>query len=173
MSTREAFTMLRRSLATATAVVALALPLSSCGFEYATQRDYTPGAGTNSREADVDVLSAVVVSGAEGKGTLVASLSNDLDKAQQLVGVTGKRVSTNSEVKETPVEVAVTPIEIGPHKIVNLATAEDVTPITVVGDFRAGNVLSLDFSFDSGESVTLEVPVVANDKGDWKGLDKS
>ena len=53
-----------RSLATAAAVVALAVPLTSCGFSYATERDYTPAGGANSREGVVDLLSAVVVSGA-------------------------------------------------------------------------------------------------------------
>ena len=55
-----------RSLATAAAVVALAVPLTSCGFSYATERDYTPAGGANNREGVVDLLSAVVVSGAEG-----------------------------------------------------------------------------------------------------------
>ena len=63
-----------RPLAIAAAVLALAAPLSSCGFDYATERDYTPGSGANNREGVVDVLSAVVVSGAEGSGTFVASL---------------------------------------------------------------------------------------------------
>ena len=52
-----------RSLATAAAVIALAVPLTSCGFSYATERDYTPAGGANSREGVVDLLSAVVVSG--------------------------------------------------------------------------------------------------------------
>ena len=55
-----------RLLATAVAVLALAVPLSSCGFDYATDRDYTPAGGANNREGDVDVLSAVVVSAAAG-----------------------------------------------------------------------------------------------------------
>ena len=73
-----------RSLATAAAVVALAAPLTSCGFDYATERTYTPAGGANNREGVVDVLSAVVVSGAEGSGTFVASLSNndDVERAE-------------------------------------------------------------------------------------------
>ena len=55
-----------RPLATAAAVIALAAPLTSCGFDYATERDYTPGRGANTREGEVDVLSAVVVSAANG-----------------------------------------------------------------------------------------------------------
>jgi hypothetical protein len=44
-----------RPLATAAAVLALAVPLSSCGFDYATDRDYTPGSGANNRDGVVDV----------------------------------------------------------------------------------------------------------------------
>ena len=44
-----------RSLATAAAVLALAAPLTSCGFDYATERDYTPAGGSNNREGVVDL----------------------------------------------------------------------------------------------------------------------
>ena len=74
----------------AATIVALAAPLSSCGFDYATDRDYTPGSGANNRDGDVDVLSAVVVSAAEGSGTFIASLSNnDTDTEQTFTGVSG------------------------------------------------------------------------------------
>ena len=75
--------MQHRLLVTAAAVVALAAPLSSCGFDYATDRDYTPGSGANDREGEVDVLSAVVVSAAEGSGTFVASFSNNTPDEEQ------------------------------------------------------------------------------------------
>ena len=81
-----------RSLATAAAVIALAAPLTSCGFDYATERNYTPAGGANNREGVVDVLSAVVVSGAEGSGTFVATLSNNDDVDEQsLTGISGER----------------------------------------------------------------------------------
>ena len=38
----------RRKLATAIGALVLAVPgLSACGFNYATDREYTPGNGTN------------------------------------------------------------------------------------------------------------------------------
>src|SRR4051812_24707048 len=61
----------------AAGAVALAATLSSCGFNVATDRVYTPAAGVNDRDARVDVLNAVVVSGQEGSGTLVASFANN------------------------------------------------------------------------------------------------
>lgn len=165
--------MLRRSLATATAVLALALPLSSCGFNYATQRDYTPGAGTNDRSGDVAVLSAVVVSGNEGSGTLIASLSNGLtDEASTLTGVTGNRVATTEDAEESPVELAeFEPVEVPPAGIVNLA--EPARDITLTGDFRAGNFLELTFEFDNGQRTEMSVPVVSDEDSDWAGLDAS
>ena len=68
--------MSARVLAAAGAL-ALATALSSCGFDYATDRVYTPGAGPNDRDGQVDVLGAVVVSGQDGSGTLVASFANN------------------------------------------------------------------------------------------------
>ena len=52
--------LIRRKLALATSAVALALPLTSCGFDYATDRPYTPAAGANERDARVDVLGAAI-----------------------------------------------------------------------------------------------------------------
>src|SRR4051794_24694339 len=57
--------------------LALALALSSCGFDYATDRVYTQAAGANDRTADVDVLGASVVSAQEGSGTFIASFANN------------------------------------------------------------------------------------------------
>ena len=40
-------------------------------------RCYTPSVGVNDRDGDIDVLHALVVSGAEGSGTVVAALVNN------------------------------------------------------------------------------------------------
>ena len=69
---------LRRTLALATCVLAVCAPvLTSCGFDYATDRIYTPATGVNNREASVDVLGAVIVSAEEGSGIFVASFANN------------------------------------------------------------------------------------------------
>ena len=97
------------------AVLALAVPLSSCGFDYATDRDYTPAGGANNREGDVDVLSAVVVSAAEGSGTFIASLSNnDPDEPETFTGVAGEEEGSITAEEFEPVEIA-------PGGLVNLA----------------------------------------------------
>ena len=57
----------RRSLRLVAGALVLALPLlGACGFDKATDRVYTPAAGTNYRSGDIDVLSAVIVSAQPG-----------------------------------------------------------------------------------------------------------
>jgi hypothetical protein len=154
-----------RPLATAAAVIALAAPLTSCGFDYATERDYTPGSGANTREGEVDVLSAVVVSAAEGSGTFIASLSNnDRSEEQSFTGIAG--------AEGTTVEVAeFEPVTVPAGGLVNLA--EPPAEITLTGEFTAGDVVPLSFDFGNGERVQLNVPVVADDTGYWEGMDAS
>jgi len=154
-----------RPLATAAAVLALAVPLSSCGFDYATDRDYTPAGGANNREGDVDILSAVVVSAAEGSGTFVASLSNnDTDDEQSLTAVSGDEGAGITAEEFEPVTIA-------PGGLVNLA--DPPAEIVLKGDFTAGDFVPLVVDFGSGERITLEVPVVADDFGYWEGMDAS
>ncbi len=50
-------------------------------------------------------------------------------------------------------------LEVPPNEHVNLA-AEDAEPIPVEGEFAAGDVLELSYSFSTDEVVTFEVPVV-------------
>ena len=155
----------RRALATAAAVLALAAPLTSCGFDYATDRDYTPAAGANNREGVVDVLSAVVVAAEEGSGTFVASLSNnDPDNAATFTALGG-----TEEGGVTAAEFE--PVEIGPGALVNLA--DPAAGIVVTGEFGPGNVVPLTVDFGDGERISLNVPVVADDTGYWEGMDAS
>ena len=69
---------LRRTLAVAATALALASTLSSCGFDHATDRVYTPAAGPLDRDATVDVLSAVIVSKAPGAGTFIGGILHSL-----------------------------------------------------------------------------------------------
>ena len=156
--------MQHRLLVSAATIVALAAPLSSCGFDYATDRDYTPGSGANNRDGDVDVLSAVVVSAAEGSGTFIASLSNNgSDEEETLTAVTGQ----DSTVTAAEFE----PVAIPAGGLVNLA--EPAADIVLTGDFAAGDVVPLTVDFGNGERVSLNVPVVSDETGYWEGLDAS
>lgn len=154
-----------RPLAIAAAVLTLAAPLSSCGFDYATERDYTPGSGANNREGVVDVLSAVVVSGAEGSGTFVASLSNnDIEEEQTFTGLSASDGATVEAAEFEPVEIVA-------GGLVNLA--EPPAEIVLTGEFTAGDVVPLAVDFGNGERVMINVPVVPDDSGYWEGMDAS
>jgi len=149
----------RRSLAFVLATVALAAPgLTGCGFDAATERPYTPATGANDVSGVVDVLGAVVVSSASGSGTFVSTLANnDQQESQTFSTLTGAEL-TVSEFD---------PIEIPRGGAVDLA---DDGGVQISGDFAAGNFVSLDIGFDSGERVTMQVPVVPN-SGTYEGLD--
>ncbi len=152
----------RTAVAAATAVLALAAPLSSCGFDASTDRVVEYGSAPNNRDGVVEVLSAVVVSAEEGSGTVIASLANSsVEDSHTLTTISGEGV-TIGELE---------PIEIGPDALVNLA--DPAAGITVTGDFRAGDYVELTFGFESGESASIDVPVVTNDSSYWEGLDVS
>lgn len=143
---------LRRSAALVVAALALVPTLSSCGFNYATDRVYTPAAGINDRDGEVDILGAVVVASRPGEGTLVASLSNG--SATEAIALQG----VNPTAEES-VQIAQFPeISIKPQRSVDLADSA----IAVTGQYGAGDVLTLAFVFSNGETVTTDVAVVTN-----------
>ena len=151
---------LRRKLTLAVSATVLAVPvLSSCGFDYATDRVYTPAVGTNNRDADVDVVGAVVVAAQPGSGTFVAGLSNnDPEEPRTLVSVTGEGVNVKG----------LSDLEIPPRGYVNLAD-EDVH---VDGEVAAGGHVALQLEFDTGDAVEVNVPVVTN-CDEFEGMDTS
>ena len=110
------------------------------------------------------MLSAVVVSAAEGSGTFVASLSNnDPEEEQTFTAVAGEDATVTAAEFE--------PIAISPGGLVNLA--EPAAGIVLTGEFKAGDVVPLTVDFGNGERVSLNVPVVADDSGYWEGMDAS
>ena len=153
---------LRRTLALATCVLAVSAPvLTSCGFDYATDRIYTPAAGVNNRDASIDVLGAVIVSSEEGSGTFIASFANNSTEepgnVEALEGV--------DQTQLTAAEFA--PVEVPPAGLVNLA---DEGGIEVNGEVAAGEFVPVALQFGTGERVQLDVPVVTN-CGAYEGLD--
>lgn len=149
----------------AAGVLALATALSSCGFDYATDRVYTPGAGVNDRDASVDVLAAVVVSAQEGSGTFIASFANnDQENAATVSSIAGAGDSADVKVEGFKT------IDVPAGQLVNLATDGGVV---LSGDkVAAGGVVTLEIGFGDGESVQMDVPVVPPCH-EYEGLDKS
>ncbi|GGD05883.1 hypothetical protein [Nocardioides daphniae] len=141
----------RRTTALASIALVLAPVLSSCGFDYATDRDYTPGVGANSREATVDVLAGVVVTDGESKAVMVASFANN--STEETVSVTGV-TAEGAQVAD------VAEIELAPQGFHSLATSD--SPIVVTGDVEAGTFLPVTIAFSNGESTDMKLPVVNN-----------
>ena len=68
----------RRSIAAA--ALLLAVPaLSACGVSFGAPTDqvYNPSVGVDDQSGQVDVLNALIVSGSNGSGTVVATLVNN------------------------------------------------------------------------------------------------
>lgn len=152
----------RRSTAKATVVLtaaALSLGLSSCGFDQPTDQVYTPAVGVNDQSGTVDVLNAVIVSGSEGSGTLVASLANnDQEQGDSLTDIApgGEDQADVTLPSNTDVE---------PGALLNLLD-EGGAPVEGEG-VVAGSFVTLTFVFQRSESVTLDVPVVEHGEGPY------
>lgn len=152
---------LRRAL-TAAAVLLAVPALSSCGFDKPTDQVYTPGVGVNERSGSVDVLHALVVSGTDGEGTFVAGLANnDTSEGDQLTGIAG--AGDDAAITVT----GGGPVEIPAGGFAQLA---DDGGVPVEGERIApGNFVTLTLTFERGESVTVEVPVVDR-RGDYEDI---
>ncbi len=131
------------------AVMPATLALSSCGFDYPTDRVNTIGAGVNNRDADVDALGIRILATAQGEGRLIGALSNNLRDEAALEDVT----SPDGILQAAAFE----PVELGARAGVNLAA---IDPIALTGDFTAGQVVPIELVFSSGESVSVDAPVV-------------
>ncbi len=148
----------RRTLRLALGALLLAPVLSSCGFNYATDRINEITAGHNNRDGTVDVLNALIVSGQPDSGTLVGLLvNNDADTDIQLTAVTSGADQTAAEAG---------PVVVPADGRAQLQDAG----IRIDGTFGAGEVYDVTLTFDNGEVVELAVPVVTQ-CGQYDGLD--
>lgn len=154
----------RRSIAAA-AVVLAAPMLSSCGVSFGAQTDqvYNPSAGVDDQSGTVDVLNALVVSGADGSGTVVATLVNkDQQNVDRLRTVSGAGPDSNLTVNVA----GKTTIPAG--GLLNLATSSSIT----ARDKRIvpGNFVKITFSFDRAQAITVDVPVFSASNPEYKNI---
>ena len=142
---------LRRKLTLAVATLGVVGALSSCGFDYATNRPNELVNAGFDITGPVKVTGVRIVSPSSGTGTLIATLATDdqtdTDEPIELESVTGDDITAGD----------FTPIEIGPHDLVNLATAGGI-PVT--GDFHAGSAFPVTLGFSNGEEVDVTAVVV-------------
>jgi len=145
----------------ALAAVALVVPaLAGCSTNFNAQTDqvYTPARGVNDRSGAVDVLNAVVVSPADGTGTVVATLvNNDPDQPDGLVEVTvdgtAARINTAAGGADIPT---------GGHNNLGASGAVTASASSIV----IGTFVEVTFTFQSAEAITVEAPVVPHE-GDF------
>ena len=143
----------RKVLTSSTLLLALlpAAALTSCGFDYPTDRVNTIAGGQNNRDASMDALGIRVLASAKGEGRLIGALANNLEEAASLESVSAE----GAEFADFE------PVEVAGRKGVNLATTTAITVTDTDEDvFTAGDVLALTLTFSTGESVTLNAPVV-------------
>jgi hypothetical protein len=149
----------RRTLRFAIGALLLAAPvLTSCGFDYATDRinDLTPG-HTN-RDGDVDVINSVIVAGAPDSGTLIGMLVNNNVKTDAaLTSVTSGPDATEADLEDLTISAG------------GRAQLRDAG-IRIDGTFEAGQVYEVTLTFDNGEVVEANVPVVTQ-CGQYDGYD--
>ena len=151
---------LRRSAAVAVLLAAPALvSCSSNNFSAQTDQYYTPTDGENAREGTVDVLHALIVSDTPGSGRLIAGLSNgDTGNDDTLTGVRGL---DEAEGVQFSVEEGETTIPSG--GLLQLAD-DEAAMVAVSGDpelIEAGEYVKVEFTFENGEAVPINVPVLA------------
>jgi hypothetical protein len=143
----------------AAAAVALAVPaLSSCSsnFNAPTDQVYTPGVGVNDRSGTIDVLHALIVSGEDGSGTVIAGLvNNDQEQPDTLADVAGAGDDQAITVSSGDAQV-----EIPAGGFVQLADEGNIS--VTATQIQPGKFVELTFSFANSESVNIEVPVVEN-----------
>ncbi len=151
---------LRRSLALGATGLAATAALTACGFSYPTDRINNPVAGVDYRNGTVEILNAVVVAKQANSGTFVATFVNSSpSKTISLQSASGDNTAIST--------VDAKPFTMQPNTLVNLAAHKGMA---VSGTFALGQFVTISFTFDDGENVNLQVPVVADD-GQWAGLD--
>lgn len=127
--------------------------LAACGFDLPTDQVYTPGVGTNDRSSSVNVLHAAIVSEEAGEGVFIAALVNkDLREEDALTSLAGSGEDSELSVTSSG------QVTVGPDSLVQLA---DEGGVLVSGEpVEPGNFVEVTLSFERGEPVTLNVPVV-------------
>jgi hypothetical protein len=132
----------------AIAALLLAPALTACGFSAQTDQVYQPAVGVNDRSGSVEILNALVVSGTDGTGTFAGTLVNENQTQDDVLesvsgpGITAPRSNVT--------------IKAGDH----VSLAQSGALILQGSSIKPGTFVDLTFSFGSGQSTTLKVPVV-------------
>ena len=156
-------TPLRRKLALAAGLVALGAPvLSSCGFDYATDRPNVIAHGGFHVDGDgMRVLATRIVAADSHAGVFIATIAlnptanaaTDAADAPTLTGLAARDSAYSVQVGDFK------PIAVGDTGAVNLADPS-IGGIPLTGDFKAGSSVPLTLTFSDGEQISIQTPVV-------------
>jgi hypothetical protein len=153
---------LSRSAAAAATLLAAGM-LTSCGDNFGAQTDqiYNPAVGVNNRNGAVYVLNALIVSGTNGSGTVVATLVNEnQNQPDRLISVD----AANPRNQDITGKVF-GPTTIPAGGMLNLANSGGAT---VRGQTVApGSFVPLRFTFAHAASAVVNVPVEPHSDPDY------
>ena len=157
-------TILSRKLALAVGLVCLAAPaLSSCGFDYATDRpNVISNGGFAVNENGMRVLASRIVADTSNHGIFIATLALNPTANPAVAAPRAPRLTalgTRSDSPYTMTAASFTPIAVTDTGAVNMADPS-VGGIPVTGDFKAGSIVPVTLTFSDGEKVTVQTPVV-------------
>jgi hypothetical protein len=141
----------------AIAALLLAPALTACGFNEQTDQVYQPAVGVDSRSGQVDILNALIVSGEDGSGTFAGTFANkNQTDDDTLDGVTGSGITASQTSVDIPAADSVSMADEGELSLEGSA-------------IKPGTFVELTFTFGSGQSTTVKVPVVAAE-GDYADI---
>jgi copper(I)-binding protein len=148
----------RRGLAACIAALATALtPGCSTNFDAQTNQIYQPGVGSNSRDGDVYVLDALVVTDGSGLGTISAGLVDEVTGPDALIGVSARSPAGN-RVRGM---ILTHRVRLPSLRLVQLSDAGDVI-LSAAKPLNVGGTINVTFTFQNAGPVTLDLPIVMN-----------
>lgn len=156
-------TRVSRRLATGLAAVAIGAVLTAvtgceAGIQAETQEPYTPGQGVWGDTGDLELRGVVAVAPRPGRATLVGTIFNQGDTADQLVDVRFR--DGRSTLGTDPVA-----LPAGGARVLGVDTSQGkATSASLEGAaLRPGLVVPITFAFERAGSVTLDVLVVKHE----------
>ena len=142
----------RHSVALAAAALVSVPALAACTAA-ATDEVYTPSQGVNNRDGRVDVLHALVVSDGKDGGRFIAGLSNnDQTEEDELTGITVAEGDAQVQLGDGETKIPAAGL---------LQLADEGSAEVQVKGVTQGGYVRLTLAFQSADSVTVNVPVVA------------
>lgn len=157
-------TILSRKLALAAGLVCLAAPvLSSCGFDYATDRpNVIANGGFALGQNGMRVLATRIVADTSNRGVFIATLALNPTANPAVVASRAPQLTalgTRSDSAYQMTAGSFSPIAVTDTGAVNMADPS-VGGIPVTGDFKAGSMIPVTLTFSDGEKVSVQTPVV-------------